>query len=284
MQVHEHTAELGGERSLHMRQRGSGEDIVLVHGALTTGCDWSGPLVERLAGLGRVTIIDRPGHGRSSRPRGEASPRRHAAQVRDALRCVGVERPLLVGHSLGAMLALAYAEQFPAEVSSLVLISPLAFPELRPLEQTIFGPRALPVFGPAISTFMNAGPDRPILQAIHQQMFAPDQPPQHWREHYPWWWMLSREAGVATGEEVALVSSFGPQATLDVQRIAANTSVLAGGKDAIVRPAAQANALARMLPNARLTTIPDGGHMLHHTHPAHVVSEVERSLEPVAGV
>jgi len=122
------TLDLGAERSLHVAVNGAGEDIVLIHGALTTGCDWEGPPLDALAGLGRLVVVDRPGHGLSRRPRYRPSPRLQAEQIRDGLSRIGAGRPLLVAHSLGAMVALAYAEQFPDAIAGLVLVAPLAFP------------------------------------------------------------------------------------------------------------------------------------------------------------
>ncbi|HEX8415541.1 MAG TPA: alpha/beta fold hydrolase, partial [Sphingomicrobium sp.] len=179
------TVELGPDRSLHAVTAGAGHDIVLVHGAFATHRDWLDGPYAALTALGRVTAIDRPGHGLSRRPRFEGGPRAHAAHMREALRALGVVRPLFVGHSFGALSVLSFAEQFPAEVAGLVLVAPLAFPEYRPLEHSMFAPRALPVAGPLWATMAPAF-DRPMLEAHHRIMFSPDEPPQIWKANYPW--------------------------------------------------------------------------------------------------
>ena len=69
------TVELGPDRSLHAITAGTGPEIVLVHGALATHRDWLDGAFAALAELGRVTAIDRPGHGLSRRPRFEGGPR-----------------------------------------------------------------------------------------------------------------------------------------------------------------------------------------------------------------
>ncbi|MDP9414515.1 MAG: alpha/beta hydrolase, partial [Pseudomonadota bacterium] len=118
------TLELGPERSLHTVMAGEGQDIVLLHGGFATHQDWLTGIFQSLSRLGRTIAVDRPGHGLSRRPRGRGAPRAQAAQIHDGLRALGVERPVLVAHSLGGLVALGYAEQYPDALSHLVLIGP----------------------------------------------------------------------------------------------------------------------------------------------------------------
>src|SRR3954463_2533139 len=128
------TVKLGSGRSLHAVQRGAGADLLLVHGALHTHQAWlSGPAAA-LAESARVTVIDRPGHGLSRRPRFVGTPREQAAQVAAGVDRLGVGRAIVVAHSFGALVALALAERFAERVAALVLVAPLVFPEPRLLE------------------------------------------------------------------------------------------------------------------------------------------------------
>lgn len=274
------TIELDEERSLHVSTWSKGADILLIHGALTTGRDWFGAPIEALQGLGRLIVIDRPGHGKSRRLRFEASPHAQAEQILGGLDASGIERPLIVAHSLGAAVALALAEIHPERVSGLVLVSPMVFPEARPLERALFGSRSLPGFCPAISALMNQGPDRPILEQMHRLMFFPDARPASWEANYPWAWMLSPDGGVINGEEFAVMHPWTLEAPR-AERIDVPASIIVGDKDAIVRPAGQGLALASMMPNARLIRLADAGHMLHHTHPDAVAEAVAACLHQV---
>src|SRR3954466_3880359 len=101
----EETIPLGDERSVCGRRAGDGRDIVFIHGALATGHDWAAP-AEPLARSHRVTILDRPRHGLSRRPRLEGTPRDQARQILDGLKMLGVDRPLVVAHSYGGLIAL----------------------------------------------------------------------------------------------------------------------------------------------------------------------------------
>ncbi|MBV9892246.1 MAG: alpha/beta fold hydrolase, partial [Rhizobacter sp.] len=86
---------------LHVVERGEGPPVVLIHGNLVTHRDFDASgIVERLARTHRVIAFDRPGYGHSSRPRDRLwTPSAQAALLHAALRRLGVERPVIVGHS-----------------------------------------------------------------------------------------------------------------------------------------------------------------------------------------
>lgn len=272
------TIEIDADRSLHVAMGGAGSDIVVLHGALATSQDWlAGPFHE-LTRLGRVIAVDRPGHGLSRRPRFEAGPRAQAAQMRQGLKSIGIVRPVLVAHSFGSRTALAYAEQFPDEVASLVLVSPAVFPEIRPFEHAMLAPRAVPVGGPAWAQLMGWTFDRPMLEIVHQLMFAPQRPSDRWKRTYPWDRVLNPAQSVAQGEEFAEFHPLGPSDPIDVRSIAAPAHILAGTGDLIIDPRRQAELLAEQLPKARLTMVEGVGHMLHHAATQALIGAVEQAL------
>ena len=274
---------LDDRHEVRVTLQGSGPDLVLIHGALTSGADWFGAPMRALEGLGRLIIVDRPGHGHSRRARFDGGPRQQAQQLRAALAKLDVRQPILVAHSLGAMVALAMAEMQPDKVAGLVLVAPLAFPEIRPLEQAIYGARSLPVVGPAWSQVMAAGPDRPVLERMHRLMFFPQAPLEEWQAHYPWAWMLSRDGGVVAGEEFGAIFPGSAQASVDFRKVVAPAEIVIGEMDGVVRPEIQAVPLAALLKDARLTRLPDTGHMLHHTRPDAVAQAVERMIDRIGG-
>ena len=88
--------------------------LVLIHGASGNLEDMRLALGERLAVSHRVILIDRPGHGWSSRPEADdyASPARQAELVAGALAQLGVRRAIVIGHSWGGAFATAFALAF----------------------------------------------------------------------------------------------------------------------------------------------------------------------------
>src|SRR3954464_1453201 len=108
---------------LHYIERGEGEPLVLIHGIGTLIQDFTvNGLVDRLSERFRVIVIERPGYGYSSRPRGLWTPRAHATLFEHALHQLGVEQAIVLGHSWGTMVAVSLALQSPTLVRSLVLL------------------------------------------------------------------------------------------------------------------------------------------------------------------
>jgi pimeloyl-ACP methyl ester carboxylesterase len=107
--------EVGAAR-IHYLERGAGPTLLLIHGLGGTMRTFTHSLVDRLAEEFRVILMERPGSGESTRePRGCAR-----------IRTLGLDRPLLVGHSLGGAVALTVALDHPEQVGGLALIAPLA--------------------------------------------------------------------------------------------------------------------------------------------------------------
>jgi pimeloyl-ACP methyl ester carboxylesterase len=101
---------------------GSGQAVVLLHGLASNARIWDG-VAPRLTAAGlRVVALDQRGHGASDQP---ASGYDFGTLVRDldaALADLGLERPLLVGHSWGANVALQRAADRPGTLAGLVLV------------------------------------------------------------------------------------------------------------------------------------------------------------------
>ena len=109
---------------------GSGQPLVLIHGLATTRSIWR-HVAPRLAATRQVVTLDVPGFG-AARPVGRGFDLDDvAADVAGSLRAAGVGEPYdLVGHSIGAAVAITLAVREPGAVRSLVLVSPAG---LRPI-------------------------------------------------------------------------------------------------------------------------------------------------------
>ena len=277
------TLDLGSGRSLHAVQQGAGDDVLLLHGAMTTHHDWLAGPAGALCEEARVTAIDRPGHGLSRRPRFVGTPRDQAKQIAGGLDRLGVGPAVVVGHSFGALVALALAEQFPERVSRLILIAPLIFPEPRLLEHGLIAPRSMPVVGPLLSRFVRAsGFDRAAVEWIQAVMFSPALVPDEWKRSFPYDQVLDPDVLVHEGEDAASTLPLSPAGTIDLRRIESPVHVLTGTQDRVVEDERQGKALARLLRNGRLTEIEGAGHMLHHSHPEFLLGALREAALPLA--
>jgi pimeloyl-ACP methyl ester carboxylesterase len=100
--------------------------VVLLHGKNFSGAYWK-ETAEALRDAGfRVIMPDQVGFGKSSKPEHlQFSFHQLATDTHELLRKLGVERPHILGHSMGGMLAARYALMFPEAVQSLTLLNPL---------------------------------------------------------------------------------------------------------------------------------------------------------------
>ena len=113
--------EVNGEK-LHVVDRGSGPPIVLIHGLGGQLRNFGRPMVDDLARDYRLILVDRPGSGYSTRAAGASARLRVQAEtIAELIRILKLERPLIVGHSLGGALALSLALNHPDVVGGLAL-------------------------------------------------------------------------------------------------------------------------------------------------------------------
>jgi pimeloyl-[acyl-carrier protein] methyl ester esterase len=113
---------------------GRGPDIVLVHG-LGSGIEHWLPTARRLARSHRVVLVDLPGHGLSEMP--EPFSLERAVQGLDAALARNTQGPvLLVGHSLGGLVAAAEACDHPGRVRGLVLVETALRPQVEGAQRT----------------------------------------------------------------------------------------------------------------------------------------------------
>ena len=274
---------LGGVR-LHWIDTGpgrqaSGPPVVLLHGNLVTLDDWiASGVVDRLAAEGRrVVAFDRPGFGHSERPDGRWGAGEQAALLNRAARELGVERPVVVGHSWAALVALAWAQGAP--VAGAVLVSGYYHPSAR-LDALLVAPAAAPGIGPVVRHTVAPPFARLTLPATLRTMFAPRPVPPAFRALFP------REL-VPRPSQIRATASDGSIMVAEARRLSgrlgelrAPTLAMAGLDDRIADPHDQTAQLARRT-GARLLLVPDAGHMVHHAAPG-VLADAILGLAPAA--
>ena len=114
------TAEIDGAK-LHYMMAGEGTVLILLHGYAETSLMWK-PIIPALAKRFTVIAPDLPGIGDSDIPSNGLDMKSAAIRIHDLVKSLGVQKAEVVGHDIGLMVAYAYAAQFPAEVTKLVLM------------------------------------------------------------------------------------------------------------------------------------------------------------------
>jgi len=110
--------------------------IIFLHGIAASSEDWN-KLIPLLAPRYYCITIDLLGFAQSPKPQWAAyTMEDHLRAIEFTIRKLGVRRPfILAGHSLGSLLATAYARQHPKDVERLLLLSPPVYPPLESIEK-----------------------------------------------------------------------------------------------------------------------------------------------------
>src|SRR5258708_3920271 len=107
----------------------AGPPVVMIHGASSNLEVMRRPLGDMLAKNHRVILIDRPGHGWSTRTRiVDSTPAIQGRMIDEALEKLGVIRAIFVVHSWGGALGARMALDYPERVAGLVMLAPVAYP------------------------------------------------------------------------------------------------------------------------------------------------------------
>jgi pimeloyl-ACP methyl ester carboxylesterase len=268
--------QLSGLKVRYLERPGPGPAVLLIHGLPGTAEDFE-DVTPLIAGH-RTIAIDRPGYGFSTG--GYFSFDRQLQAVHEVIEKLHLGHPVLVGHSYGGSISLAYAERHSGEVRGLVLVDAAA------------GncPRHDNAFTRAQARFVQLI-ELPVIQQVAEVTFS----------------QLVRTASATPAESeafspapvnprhrhrvLAISLKHGNMEAYAGEVLAANkeidavnrglsslrvpTIVIQGAQDKLVKPQC-GHSIATSIPGARLQMVP-GGHMAPYTHPA-VVAAAAQSL------
>ncbi len=227
-----------------------------------------------LASRHRVIAFDRPGHGRSQRPKhGDAGVEVQARLLHDALVQLRIDRPILVGHSWGAALALVYAINYPNEVAGLVVVAPAAYESHD--GSFLTGLPSVPVIGDAANYVLTPLIGASVVRGELKKAFSPDPVPKNYlKSVLSEWTKPSKVRAYALDEDLynPSVKKFSPR----YAEIAVPISILTGDADLIVSEKENAGRLHEALPKSRLIVLPKTGHQIPFTRSQTVIDEIER--------
>ncbi len=212
-----------------------GPTFVLVHGLGVSSRSF-GPTAAELARHGVVYLVDLAGYGDSPRPGHDMTIAEHAASLAVLIRALGLDRPVVVGHSMGSQVVTTLAAEHPDSLASLVVIAPVVWPDARSFWSAV---RLLAIDGtrePLIVT----------LLAINDYLFRAGIP-----------YMVEQTPHL-----------IGAEIEKWIGRVQAPVLVMCGERDPIV-PLEWGETIAEKAPDGRFVTVP-GPHVAMFTHPDEV--------------
>jgi pimeloyl-ACP methyl ester carboxylesterase len=245
---------------------GDGEPLVLLHGYSDSWRSYL-PLMRELPPSMRLVALSLRGHGDSSKPTAAYGTEVMARDVARAMDHLGLSRAVVVGHSMGSLVAQRVAQDNAGRVSRLVLIG--AFASLKG------NPGAEALWRDAISTMTDPVPPafarefqssclaRPVPDEFLSEVVAESlKLPAHvWRS--------------------ALEAVMNEDRSNLLGRIAAPTTIIWGDRDAFCGKAEQER-LARSIPDARLVVYEGTGHAPHWEEPARAAADLVATISVTA--
>lgn len=248
--------------------------LLLVHGLGGTTRHFTSTIMPALAARRRVIAFDRPGYGLSTRPaQGAARLTDQAAILRAALTELGAERPVLVGHSLGGAVALAYALDHPDEVAGLALLAPAVFPfrNKPPLPDETVDHAAMRrtlayTLGPIMA--------RKNAEQTLAVAFGPQRPPADYASMGGGAYAYRPSQIEAMMEDASILRPELAEMTARYRTLKMPISMLFGKADQILTFEDHGPPLAALAPQVELRTLDDMGHMLPFTAPEAAIALV----------
>jgi pimeloyl-ACP methyl ester carboxylesterase len=257
----------------------NGKTIVLLHGKNFCSATWEGT-IPALANAGyRVIAPDQIGFCKSTKPAAyQFSLHQLAANTHALLKSLAVEKPIVMGHSMGGMLAMRYALSFPDDMGGLVLVNPIGLED--------WSAKGVPAR--TIDELFEAEKttDAAKIKAYQLKTYYDGQ----WKPEYDRWVgmlasMYQGEGGAAVAWNQALTSDmvFSQPVVHEIARIKAPTILLIGEKDTtaigkdrappeLAKKLGNYSLLARdvagRIEGAKLVTFPELGHSPQVQDPA----------------
>lgn len=260
---------------LHYSDRGEGSPVVLIHGNAVAGDDWD---TSGVAGLllheHRVVIFDRPGFGYSERPHGRVwTATQQAELLHKALRQMGIDRPVVVGHSWGTMVALELAAHHQADTAGLVLVSGYYFWTLRP-DVLLVAAGAVPVLGDILRYTVSPLLGWLQMPLLQWAMFSPARVPDRFRAKYSPAMALRPSQIRATSVDGVLMIPGAIALRGNYKNLTLPVVIIAGEGDKVVYKR-RSERLATSIRGSMLRIIKGAGHMVHYLVPRQVADAVE---------
>jgi pimeloyl-ACP methyl ester carboxylesterase len=255
-----------------------GPPVVMVHGASSNLEVMRQPLGEMLARNHRVILIDRPGHGWSTRARPQDStPAIQGRMIDEALEKLGVGPVILVVHSWSGALGARMALDYPRRVAGLVMLAPVAYP-WRGGVGWYTKLVAIPVIGPLLAYTITLPLGYLLAESGARGVFLPQVMPDGFVGKTATALLLRPREFLANARDIVTLRAAVEEQAPRYGDIRVPTVVISGELDKTITTNIHSRPFAKAVPNAKLIMLPDVGHMVQNAAPELVISEIEAMI------
>lgn len=260
----------------------TGPPVVMIHGASSNLEVIRRPLGERLARNHRVILIDRPGHGWSTRARQEDStPAIQGRMIDEALQKLGIGPAILVVHSWSGALGARMALDYPKRVAGLVMLAPVAYPWRGGVGWYI-KLVSIPVIGPLLAYTITLPLGYFLAEPGARGAFLPQVMPDGFVGNTATALLLRPREFLANARDIVTLRAAVEEQAPRYGDIRVPTVVISGEIDKTVTTNIHSRPFAKAVPNAKLIVLPDVGHMVQNAAPELVISEIEAMIGKIA--
>jgi pimeloyl-ACP methyl ester carboxylesterase len=258
---------------------GSVPDLVLIHGSSGNLRDFTFSFIDRVKDRYRVIALDRPGMGHSDAlPRGTEGIHDQARVLQKAAAALGAARPIVLGQSYGGAVALAWGVDAPDTLAALVTLGGPSHPWNTPLEpyyKLTSHPLGQLLVVPIITAIYT---QNQVDEAL-EEVFAPQPVPPGYAEGFGVPLTLTRDRIRVNARHRALIAGEIDALHLRYAEIAVPLEVIHGEADRIVYLEVHGPRMVADTDQARLTPLPEIGHMVHHVAPEAAIAGIARAAE-----
>lgn len=249
--------------------------IVFIHGATSSMETMRLPLGNMLAEKHRVILIDRPGFGWSMRDDlSNSSPAMQARMIDEALGKLGIDRAIVVVHSLAGALGALMALDYPQRFAGLVMLAGVTHPW--PGDVGIYNEVVTtPAIGKLLAYTITLPLGYFLTDMGGRAVFAPQPMPEGYIAQTATQLVLRPRNFLANAWDLVTLKSAVMAQASRYADIKAPTVVIAGSADTIVSPEIHSRHFAKTVPGAKLIVLPNVGHMVQNAAPDLIMREIE---------
>ena len=264
------------------RRDGAGPPIVIIHGASSNLETMRQPLGDILAKHRRVILIDRPGHGWSTRVRlDDSTPAIQGQMIDVALEKLGLGPAIFVVHSWAGALGARMALDYPQRVAGLVMLAPVAYPWrggvgwYNKLVTT-------PVIGPLLAYTITLPLGYFLAEPGARNVFLPQIMPTNFVESTATLLLLRPREFLANAQDLVTLKAAVAEQAPRYGNIGVPVLVITGDADKTVSPTIHSLPFAAALPDAKLIVLPGVGHIVQNAAPELVAREIDAMIGKIA--
>jgi pimeloyl-ACP methyl ester carboxylesterase len=256
-------------------QHAAAVPVVVIHGASSNLEALRQPLGDLLAQDRRVIMIDRPGHGWSTRDQlSRSTPAQQAAMIDEALDKLGVARAIVVGHSWAGALAAALAINHADRVAGLVMLSPVTH-RWNGGVAWYHNLGAIPVIGPLFAYTLALPTGMLMIDKGARGAFLPQTIPDNYVRDTALKLMLRPREFLANARDMVTLKDAVTAQTPHYGEITAPTVVIHGDADSTVYLDIHARQFVKAVPHASLIVLPGVGHVIQNAATEAIVAAIE---------